>query len=135
VTSWPADDPPPEYPPGITITAGQRYTGERGRDRGLGVAAVSASLQHAPRRTAREVCRRGPSTGDLFADDWVGGAMTRLQEQYGIPLGHSISSHVVHGWCWHCPDKTAVEEAAAWQVWATKNVPEVAEAVRLNGER
>jgi hypothetical protein len=52
-----------------------------------------------------------------------------------IPLGHSISSHVVHGWCCICPDRTVEEEVAAWQVWSMTHVPEVAEAVSRNGKR
>ncbi|MFD8469052.1 hypothetical protein ACFV10_28590 [Streptomyces cyaneofuscatus] len=33
-----------------------------------------------------------------------------------IPLGHSIPSHRVHGWCSHCPGRSMAEELAAWQV-------------------
>ncbi|MYR59605.1 hypothetical protein GTY54_26340 [Streptomyces sp. SID625] len=32
------------------------------------------------------------------------------------PLGHSIPSHRVHGYCAHCQGRTAAEELAAWQV-------------------
>ncbi|MET9909740.1 hypothetical protein ABZZ74_23545 [Streptomyces sp. NPDC006476] len=32
-----------------------------------------------------------------------------------IPLGHSIPAHRAFGWCSHCPDRTPVEELAAWQ--------------------
>ncbi|MGW2951516.1 hypothetical protein [Streptomyces eurythermus] len=32
------------------------------------------------------------------------------------PLGHSIPSHRVHGFCAHCRGRTVAEELAAWQV-------------------
>ncbi|MFJ1607035.1 hypothetical protein ACIOHS_27235 [Streptomyces sp. NPDC088253] len=32
------------------------------------------------------------------------------------PLGHSIPSHRVHGYCSHCQGRTVAEELAAWQV-------------------
>ncbi|WP_406145640.1 hypothetical protein [Streptomyces anulatus] len=35
-----------------------------------------------------------------------------------IPLGHSIPSHRVHGWCSHCPGRSMAEELGAWQVGA-----------------
>jgi hypothetical protein len=52
-----------------------------------------------------------------------------------IPLGHSIPSHVVHGWCCLCPGKTADDEVNAWRLWSMTNVPEVDEAVSRNGKR
>ncbi|MEU7323408.1 hypothetical protein ABZ682_23080 [Streptomyces griseoviridis] len=32
------------------------------------------------------------------------------------PLGHSISSHRVHGYCSLCRGRTVAEELAAWQI-------------------
>ncbi|MEU6594260.1 hypothetical protein ABZ923_34495 [Streptomyces sp. NPDC046881] len=32
------------------------------------------------------------------------------------PLGHSVPSHRVHGYCSHCQGRTVAEELAAWQV-------------------
>ncbi|WP_326814000.1 MULTISPECIES: hypothetical protein [unclassified Streptomyces] len=32
------------------------------------------------------------------------------------PLGHSIPSHRVLGWCSHCPGRSLAEEVAAWQI-------------------
>lgn len=46
-----------------------------------------------------------------------------------IPLGHSISSHHVHGWCAKCPGHSVYEELAAWQVWAA-TLPEIDAAIR-----
>lgn len=51
-----------------------------------------------------------------------------------IPLGHSIATHTVHGWCCLCHDRTVSEETNAWRLWAMNNVPEVAEAVSRNGQ-
>lgn len=53
----------------------------------------------------------------------------------GIPLGHSISTHVVFGWCSYCKDHETVEEVDAWRVWAMSHVPDVVEAVNNNGKR
>lgn len=39
-----------------------------------------------------------------------------------IPLGHSIPSHRVHGWCSHCPGRSMPEELAAWQVDAMERL-------------
>lgn len=44
------------------------------------------------------------------------------------PLGHSIPSHHVLGWCSRCPGRSAYEELAGWQVWAAA-LPEVREEV------
>ena len=51
-----------------------------------------------------------------------------------VPLGHSISSHVVLGWCCLCRGKTVDEEVNAWRVWSMTGVPEVAEALTRNGK-
>ncbi len=47
-----------------------------------------------------------------------------------MPLGHSITSHVVLGWCCLCPGKDVDQETNAWRLWAMKNVPDVDEALR-----
>lgn len=45
--------------------------------------------------------------------------MSRLDElAKGMPLGHSISSHVIHGWCSYCPGRSVPYEVEAWRVWA-----------------
>ncbi len=44
------------------------------------------------------------------------------------PLGHSIASHHILGWCCHCPGRTAAWELAAWQVWAG-TLPEVRQEI------
>ncbi|MER5699479.1 hypothetical protein ACWDBO_48905 [Streptomyces mirabilis] len=36
--------------------------------------------------------------------------------RWTAPLGHSIPSHRVHGYCSHCQGRTVAEELAAWQV-------------------
>lgn len=53
----------------------------------------------------------------------------------GIPLGHWISAHVVHGWCCLCPGRTIDDEVIAWRLWAATHVPEVDEALSRNGQR
>lgn len=53
----------------------------------------------------------------------------------GIPLGHDIPAHVVHGWCCICHGRTAYEEVNAWRQWSATHVPEVADAVSRNGKR
>ncbi|MFJ6565506.1 hypothetical protein ACIQMV_37830 [Streptomyces sp. NPDC091412] len=35
--------------------------------------------------------------------------------RYQAPLGHSVASHRVHGWCSHCTDHYPVEEMVAWR--------------------
>lgn len=45
------------------------------------------------------------------------------------PLGHSIASHVLLGWCLHCPGRSVAEEVCAWQVWAGR-LPHVAAEIR-----
>ncbi len=47
----------------------------------------------------------------------------------GIPLGHSIASHLTHGWCAVCPDRDPTQEVVAWRVWAGQHMPVVAKAV------
>ncbi|NEA42766.1 hypothetical protein [Streptomyces sp. SID11385] len=34
---------------------------------------------------------------------------------YDAPVGHSRAAHRVHGWCSHCPGRTAAEEVIAWR--------------------
>lgn len=41
------------------------------------------------------------------------------------PLGHSITSHFLLGWCSHCPGHSALQEMSAWRVWAGR-LPHVA---------
>ncbi len=47
-----------------------------------------------------------------------------------VPLGHDITTHVVHGWCCLCPSKTVNAELNAWRLWAMNNLPDVDGAVR-----
>ena len=51
-----------------------------------------------------------------------------------IPLGHSIPSHRVHGWCSHCPGRSVFEELAAWQVGAMDR-PDEMDRLRTENER
>jgi hypothetical protein len=44
--------------------------------------------------------------------------MTPQELREGAPIGHSMSSHHVHGWCSHCADRTPADEVVAWRVWA-----------------
>ncbi|MEV0822517.1 hypothetical protein [Nonomuraea rubra] len=44
--------------------------------------------------------------------------MTHDELRERTPLGHSLSSHRVFGWCSHCADHTPAEELVAWRVWA-----------------
>lgn len=57
-----------------------------------------------------------------------------------IPLGHSIPSHRVHGWCSHCPGRSMAEELGAWQVGAmdrpaTTDDTQVTRSYRLEHRR
>jgi hypothetical protein len=52
-----------------------------------------------------------------------------------IPLGHSIASHVVLGFCCKDPGREVWEELAAWQLWAGEHLPEVRAMVDKNGTR
>lgn len=52
-----------------------------------------------------------------------------------IPLGHSISSHIVLGWCCNCSGKSVNDEVNAWRAWSMTHVAEVDEAVSRNGQR
>lgn len=36
----------------------------------------------------------------------------------GVPLGHSIASHNILGWCSYCPGRSVAYEVEAWRVWA-----------------
>jgi hypothetical protein len=44
------------------------------------------------------------------------------------PWGHCIASHYLLGWCARCPGRDALEELAAWQVWAG-TLPDVSEEI------
>lgn len=46
-----------------------------------------------------------------------------------VPLGHSISSHTVFGWCCQCPDRTTADEVVAWRSWAVDSIPDVVAAI------
>ncbi|MFI6496875.1 hypothetical protein [Nonomuraea typhae] len=48
----------------------------------------------------------------------------------GVPLGHSIAAHRIHGWCYLCADHTLAEEVLAWQVWAYELLPQMLERDR-----
>ncbi|WP_381792974.1 hypothetical protein [Streptomyces niveus] len=37
-------------------------------------------------------------------------------DPHKAPLGHSIPSHRVLGWCSHCPGRSLAEELMAWQL-------------------
>jgi hypothetical protein len=44
--------------------------------------------------------------------------MTGQPYSEGVPLGHSISAHRIHGWCSCCAGHSLAEEVCAWQAWA-----------------
>lgn len=48
-----------------------------------------------------------------------------------IPLGHIIPAHRTFGWCSLCPDRTPLEELAAWQ---TRELRRVVDEARQAGD-
>ncbi|MEU4228289.1 hypothetical protein AB0F17_28680 [Nonomuraea sp. NPDC026600] len=53
----------------------------------------------------------------------------------GVPLGHSVAAHVIHGWCSHCggPGRSVAHEVEAWRVWAHRMLLAVEEGARGGG--
>lgn len=74
-------------------------------------------LDNPPARKHVLECERGCGHPGLTVID---PAVPVPDARDGVPLGHSITSHRVHGWCSHCRRREPWEEIAAWRAWARK---------------